>query len=182
MAPISSPWAESLEPHSSVHPQGKVSPSCLPGLYPHSVLPQPVAQHFCLRRLTPFGISKPCWLLLPTPVLLLPREKAGVSHQFFHLLGLCLGRLCHASRFGATPGWDTFPGLTDCIQLPCSHAWELCCTQAPSVPLWPRGSWDHTLPPKIPPWLCCLSTFRAGSSLTGAVFYKFWFCAPLLYQ
>lgn len=49
---VFSPWAETLVPHSSVHPQGKaLSHSCLPGLHPHSVLTQPVT--VCISGMRP---------------------------------------------------------------------------------------------------------------------------------
>ena len=107
--------------------------------------------------------------------------RKEVSPQFCHLLGLSSEsscQLCHDSRYMATlsweptPGhdsrymatlsWGPTPGLTDYSQLPNYDGWELCCSQAPSVFLWPWGSWDHTVPPRILPCFTTWAPFRQG--------------------
>ena len=76
-------------PHSSVYPQGKgVSHSHLPGLLPHSMLTQPVTEHFYLKHVTPFQVSN-FYRLLCAPVPLLPGEGGGFSRGYCHLLGPC---------------------------------------------------------------------------------------------
>ena len=76
--PVSSPGAGSLGPYSSVLPQRKaVNHSCLPGLYLHSVLTQPVTDRLYLRHTTQFQVSKPFRLLRCAPMLLLLGEDGS---------------------------------------------------------------------------------------------------------
>lgn len=166
--PISSHGAKSsCPPHSSVHPQGKaVNNSCLPGLHLHSVLTQTVTKCFYLRHMTPLWLSKPCRLLWRAPCHS-SWGKMGDLAAVLLIAGSLLGQQSPACMWfvvygTATPSWKTTPGLADCIWLPCSDNWELCHTQAPSFFLWPLGSWDHTVSPRIPTRFATWALFKQG--------------------
>lgn len=156
MATSQSPKIKSHAPYSSVSPQGKA------GFHPHFVLTQPVTKHFQLRHTIPLRVSKSCRLLWHTYTLLLLGECRVSPHgsAIFGSPARMVTWQGHGSWFIATPSWKATPGLADWRRLPHPSAWEFCCCQAPTFFLWPWQSWDHTIPPTIPPCLATWEPFR----------------------
>ena len=144
---ISSPGGESSGPPFSVRPQRKaINHSRLPGLCWHSMLTQPVTQHFFLRHMTPFWASKPCrplWCALGR----LSWGMMGVLHDSACLLGHCFesSHMSCARVHDLCHPWSESPifGSLIATGFPAPNFWELCCTQAPPIFLSPWETWDH---------------------------------------
>ena len=143
------PWSLALElkvctSHSSMSSHRKaVSFLCF-----HSNCVHPACDgEFFLGHMILFWISKLYWLLLCKPRPLLPGKGGGRSLFAASFLGEQSPE-CAASRFTATPRRKR----ACCFQLASLH--QCLGTLLHSGTLFfllPQGSWDHAIPPAIPP-------------------------------
>ena len=120
--PISSPGAKSQGPHSSVFPQGKaVNHSCLPGLHSHSMLTQPVTEHFCLRHATLFWSLQTLQAPEPHTHASLPRGGRACLVVVLLLAWLSAQRAVPQLSCGSVYGnlsQEPTPELAECSWLP----------------------------------------------------------------
>lgn len=162
---MSSPRAESRHPplfsvSSQRSCQSVSSPWFLYALCVH-----PAFEHFYLSHATPFGVSKLCshlWLHSCHS----SRGRKEVLPWFFCMFGPCYETLHVWSLLWglwlmATLSWKPPPLLFDCSWIPCWNSWELSHTQAPHS-VWPWGSWDQAVLPRILPHFSTWVLFKQG--------------------
>lgn len=133
--------------HSSVCPhRGAVNHSRLPGFCMHSVYTQPLNIFICgCIHASPLGEGGGLALVL---LHVWPCSESGYPMGW----GLWLME---------TLSWKPPPLLFDCSWIPCWNSWELSHTQAPHS-VWPWGSWDQAVLPRILPHFSTWVLFKQG--------------------